>query len=810
MIGIILAGICLGNVLGGRLADRVEPRRAVGPLFALGSLLTLCSLWVNAKVGLIIPNPDQINWELRTVLVVVLDFLVPATVLGMVGPVVAKMAVEQARKAGSAIGDVYFWGAMGSIAGTFLCGFVLMLSGADLDHRHSGRRRARAPGGRPDRAARRAGRRNSRRSLAWAWARSVPLVSRLNLGAVDLGSYQLNYLVLAGNAAAVVLGIVGLLELIRARRADDALAGRHRQIRGHRAGRRDPRPRLTDLAILAFVASLAFMALEMVAGRLVQRHLGSSIYGWTSVIGVLLAGLSFGNFLGGKIADFVKNEKQASWLFLAASVLTLGILLLETQPKWFAEHVPGRRRQVAPQPGDHVVETGTGRVQHSDELAVPDPLCRHARVLSAGPVAGDGQPRGGQAGGRPAEKLQADRDRDRPGLRLGNGRQHPRHLSDRLSLDRYVRHQGGDPPARNDHGLRRHHCWARSGMPSGRACPWAFVSWHSPRPPSLMRSARSSRLSKGTSFEDIGKRWGIREQLGSPDLSTSDFVWVDESNYYYIKVENQIEDQGETQKRTLVLDNLIHGYFILDHPERLDYDYEHIYALVAYRAAKASGNVKFKTTDAVKPAPSPRRHLAGRTARKSDAPKRRQPRTTRASSAPPKSVRSRQAKDDCQACRPKRAGNAKDERYPQKPDRRPATRIETEMADRGAWLFDSRGRAIEHENTVPGRRGLLLSAPYAVCLPGNRRRRRRDRHPRDGSQFPGHRAPQRHADQDLLGRRPPVRRAQPGQQTVRPGLRRRVQRLLGPLAPDHPRIQRQDQKDAHSQRRLHDQHYRRL
>ena len=30
-----------------------------------------------------------------------------------------------------------------------------------------------------------------------------------------------------------------------------------------------------------------------------------------------------------------------------------------------------------------------------------------------------------------------------------------------------------------------------------------------------------------------------------------------------------------------MLDNLIHGYFILGHPERLDYDYEHIYALVA-------------------------------------------------------------------------------------------------------------------------------------------------------------------------------------------------------------------------------------
>ena len=126
VIGIILGGICLGNVLGGRLADRVEPRRAVGPLFALGSLLVLCCLWINAEVGHIIPAPETINWELRTVIVVILDFLVPATVLGMVGPVVAKMAVEQAQRTGSAIGDVYFCGAIGSIAGTFLAGFVLM------------------------------------------------------------------------------------------------------------------------------------------------------------------------------------------------------------------------------------------------------------------------------------------------------------------------------------------------------------------------------------------------------------------------------------------------------------------------------------------------------------------------------------------------------------------------------------------------------------------------------------------------------------------------------------------------------------
>src|SRR4029079_5059930 len=78
VIGIILGGICLGNVLGGRLADRVEPRRARRAVFALVAFVTLFSLWMNAEVGNLIPSAESINWELRTVLVVTLDFLIPA------------------------------------------------------------------------------------------------------------------------------------------------------------------------------------------------------------------------------------------------------------------------------------------------------------------------------------------------------------------------------------------------------------------------------------------------------------------------------------------------------------------------------------------------------------------------------------------------------------------------------------------------------------------------------------------------------------------------------------------------------------
>src|SRR5207244_3935727 len=89
----------------------------------------------------------------------------------------------------------------------------------------------------------------------------------------------------------------------------------------------------------------------------------------------------------------------------------------------------------------------------------------------------------------------------------------------------------------------------------------------------------------GTWFEKQGYAWGIREDKGNPNTTEDANAWIDESDYYYIKVTNEPDAEG--QKRTLVLDNLIHGYFILGHPERLDYDYEHIYAMVADRVARA-------------------------------------------------------------------------------------------------------------------------------------------------------------------------------------------------------------------------------
>ena len=58
--------------------------------------------------------------------------------------------------------------------------------------------------------------------------------------------------------------------------------------------------------VLSFFSSLCIMILELVASRLVARHVGASLTVWTSVIGIMLGGICLGNVLGGRLADRVE------------------------------------------------------------------------------------------------------------------------------------------------------------------------------------------------------------------------------------------------------------------------------------------------------------------------------------------------------------------------------------------------------------------------------------------------------------------------------------------------------------------------
>ncbi len=85
-------------------------------------------------------------------------------------------------------------------------------------------------------------------------------------------------------------------------------------------------PRPWQFTLIVFVSSACTMILELVAGRIVAPYVGVSLYTWTSIIGVVLAGLSLGNYLGGKLADRWGSFRLLGILFLLAGLLSTGIL----------------------------------------------------------------------------------------------------------------------------------------------------------------------------------------------------------------------------------------------------------------------------------------------------------------------------------------------------------------------------------------------------------------------------------------------------------------------------------------------------
>ena len=63
------------------------------------------------------------------------------------------------------------------------------------------------------------------------------------------------------------------------------------------------------------------MVLELDGSRILAPYLGTSLYTWTSLIGIILGALSLGYFLGGKLADRKPSFKTLSIILLLAAIM---------------------------------------------------------------------------------------------------------------------------------------------------------------------------------------------------------------------------------------------------------------------------------------------------------------------------------------------------------------------------------------------------------------------------------------------------------------------------------------------------------
>jgi spermidine synthase len=121
VIGVILAGISAGAWLGGRAADRGDPRRLPGPLLVAGGLTALASPLIIDAIG-----PALSADAASIVIAALIGFFVPAALLSAVPPVIVKIQLSSLDATGRVVGSYSAIGTAGAILGTFATGFVLI------------------------------------------------------------------------------------------------------------------------------------------------------------------------------------------------------------------------------------------------------------------------------------------------------------------------------------------------------------------------------------------------------------------------------------------------------------------------------------------------------------------------------------------------------------------------------------------------------------------------------------------------------------------------------------------------------------
>jgi spermidine synthase len=119
VIGVALAAIALGSWAGGRAADLIPPRRALGPLFAVSGVAVAATPFAVRAAG-------AFDHGVLLMLVSTLAIIVPGTFLAAVTPMVTKLRLTTLNETGTVVGRLSAIGTAGAIVGTVVTGFVLI------------------------------------------------------------------------------------------------------------------------------------------------------------------------------------------------------------------------------------------------------------------------------------------------------------------------------------------------------------------------------------------------------------------------------------------------------------------------------------------------------------------------------------------------------------------------------------------------------------------------------------------------------------------------------------------------------------
>lgn len=125
IIGVILAGLSLGNWIGGLWADRDAGETFVGVVLLLAALSSTASLLVLSLLAPVLQS-SQMDLISSSFLYVLAMFFIPAMLIGIVTPVLTTLSLKLDTRIGHIVGRMHALAALGSILGTFATGYLLV------------------------------------------------------------------------------------------------------------------------------------------------------------------------------------------------------------------------------------------------------------------------------------------------------------------------------------------------------------------------------------------------------------------------------------------------------------------------------------------------------------------------------------------------------------------------------------------------------------------------------------------------------------------------------------------------------------
>lgn len=122
VIGISLAAIAYGTWLGGRLADRYDPRGLLAPALILAAIGTALTLPLVRYAGQILRG----GAAPAVLLLAAVAVFLPAFLLSTVTPMVVKLQLADLNRTGAVVGRLSSIGTLGAITATLATGFIFV------------------------------------------------------------------------------------------------------------------------------------------------------------------------------------------------------------------------------------------------------------------------------------------------------------------------------------------------------------------------------------------------------------------------------------------------------------------------------------------------------------------------------------------------------------------------------------------------------------------------------------------------------------------------------------------------------------